>query len=151
MKNHFRKDICFLFSSNHLLFLLGCQSSPCPVSENGSNGVLHLSLSTAFNSTKAASSFIGFSWGPLADAFPPAAPTTTVNPNHGNDTPANLLVPLLVMVAYFPPLVLLPTIYPTATVLLVVLTHSARTASYSERVLPDALMRRGGTFQIEKL
>ena len=69
--------------------------SPGPVSGNGSNSVLRSSLSTAFDSTRSASSFIGFSWGPLADAFPPAAPTTFVNPEHGNDTPANLLVPNL--------------------------------------------------------
>ena len=66
--------------------------SPGPVSGN-SNSVLRSSLSTAFDSTRSASSFIGFSWGPLADAFPPAAPTT-VKLEHGNDTPAtNLLVP----------------------------------------------------------
>jgi hypothetical protein len=68
--------------------------SPGPVSENGSNGVLRSSLSTAFDSTRSASSFIGFSWGPLAEAFPPPAPTTIVNPEHGNNTPAaNLPVP----------------------------------------------------------
>jgi hypothetical protein len=67
---------------------------PASVSENGSNSVLRSSLSTAFDSTKAASSFIGFSWGPLTDAFPPAEPTTTVNLDYGNDTAAaDLLVP----------------------------------------------------------
>ena len=80
--------------------------SPGPVSGNASNGVLRSSLSTTFDST---SSFIGFSWGPLADAFPPAVPTTSANSEHGTengttrptlipvpiyDTPAaNLLVP----------------------------------------------------------
>ena len=69
--------------------------SPGLVSGNGSNSVLRSSLSTAFDSTRSASSFIGFSWGPQADAFPPAAPTISVNPEHGNDTPAtNLLVPI---------------------------------------------------------
>ena len=71
-------------------------------SGNASNSVLRSSLSTAFDSSRSASSFIGFSWGPLADAFPPAAaaaasPTASVvNPEHGNDTPAaaNLLVPI---------------------------------------------------------
>ena len=67
--------------------------SPGPVSGNPSNSVLRSSLSMAFDSSRSASSFIGFSWGPLADAFPPAA-TSNVNPEHGNDTPAaNLLVP----------------------------------------------------------
>ena len=80
--------------------------SPGPVSGNASNSVLRSSLSTNFDSTKSASSFIGFSWGPLADAFPPAVPTSSTNSEHGteyrptlipvpiHDTPAaNLLVP----------------------------------------------------------
>ena len=50
--------------------------------------------------------------------------------------------------AYFPPLVLLPTMDPIATVLLAVLTytHSARAVLYSERAPSDALMRHGGAF-----
>ena len=85
--------------------------SPGLVSGNASNSVLRSSLSTAaFDSTISASSFIGFSWGPLADAFPPAVPTTSADSEYGNesrntrptlipvpiyDTPtANLLVPI---------------------------------------------------------
>ena len=58
---------------------------------------------------------------------------------------------LLLMVAYSPPLDLLPTMYPTATVLLAVLTRSAHTILYIEQALSDALMRLGGVFQTEKL
>ena len=70
--------------------------SPAPVSGNASNSVLRSSLSTvAFDST---SSFIGFSWGPLADAFPPAVPTTSANSEHGtenrNTRPTLIPVPL---------------------------------------------------------
>ena len=81
--------------------------SPGPASGNPSNSVLRSSLSTAaFDSSSSASSFIGFSWGPLADAFPPAVPTSSENrdirptlipvPNHGTPAPVSyhsLLVP----------------------------------------------------------
>ena len=50
---------------------------------NVSNGVLRSSLSSAtFDSTSSASSFIGFSWGPLSDAFPPAVHTGSADPEH---------------------------------------------------------------------
>ena len=82
--------------------------SPGPVSGNASNSVLRSSLSTNFDSTKSASSFIGFSWGPLSYAFPPAVPTSSANLGHGTEyrptlipapihdtSAANLLVPTL--------------------------------------------------------
>src|ERR1700678_3155189 len=92
MKNHFRRDSHFLPSSNHLcLFPLDCQSFgqilttfACGLGNGDvSNGVLRSSLSSAtFDSTSSASSFIGFSWGPLSDAFPPAVHTGSADPEH---------------------------------------------------------------------
>jgi hypothetical protein len=68
--------------------------SPGPVSGNPSNSVLRSSLSTAaFDSTSSASSFIGFSWGPLADAFPPALPTSSANPKNQDIRPTLIPVP----------------------------------------------------------
>ena len=60
--------------------------SPVPVSGNASKSVLGSSLSTTFDSTRSASSFIGFSWGPLTDAFPPAVPTTSAIAELGTET-----------------------------------------------------------------
>lgn len=56
-----------------------------PGNGNALNSVLRSSLSSAaFDSTSSASSsFIGFSWGPLSDAFPPALPTCSAGPGHG--------------------------------------------------------------------
>ena len=67
--------------------------APAPVagpgSGNTSNGVLRSSLSSAaLDSTSSASLFIGFSWGPLSDAFPPAVPTSSADPEPGIETPS---------------------------------------------------------------
>ena len=65
--------------------------SPGSVSGNASNSVLRLSLSTNFDYTTSASSFIGFSWGPLEDAFPSAVPTSSANPEHGTENRSTLI------------------------------------------------------------
>ena len=64
------------------------------MSGNASTSVLRSSLSTpAFDSTSCASSFIGFSWGPLVDAFPLAVPTNSADPEHENTRPVLIPVP----------------------------------------------------------
>ena len=138
--------------------------SPGPVLGNASNSVLRLSLSTNFDSTESASSVIGFRGVLSRTHFLLLYPLALQIQSTELNTVLLwylflyrilfLLIywcpPLLVMVAYFPPLVLLPTMYLKATVFLAVLTHSARTILYSERAPSDALMRRGGAFQTEK-
>ena len=162
MKSHFR--VFFQPSSSVSPGLSITRPSPGPVLGNASNSVLRLSLSTNFDSTKSASSAIGFSWGPLADAFPPAVPTSSANPEHGTEYRPTL-IPVLIQDTFAYNL-LVPTPAgdggilstprpfadnaPYTTVLLAVLTHSARTILYTERALSDALMCRGGAFQTEK-
>ena len=51
-----------------------------PACGSASNSVPRSSLS---DSTSSASSFIGFSWGPLPDAFPHTAPTSSADLEHG--------------------------------------------------------------------
>ncbi|KAF8803474.1 kinase-like protein [Phlegmacium glaucopus] len=72
------------------LSVVGSTPGPAPAggvgNGNASNNVLSSSLSSAaFDSTRSASSFIGFSWGPLSDAFPPAAPTGSTDREHGTE------------------------------------------------------------------